>query len=272
MRAQPEAERVRFSLGGLEYEVSGVPQDWWPELPERLSRCTVPVHARPAGQLIFTKPASLEALRPPPEGHDLHQTSRMDYAEQAVVYTSDWCRGVLELSNPPRMSIDCHIEAGPWFHAVFENLLRLTVAYDVLGRGGLLLHAAGIVIDNGARVLFGHSGAGKSTSSTIAMRAGHTVISDDIVVLMPAEKGWEVRKVPFCGTTGGTMDAQARYPLAGLYHLHQSETNRVVRYSPATAAAALCGAVYQPGPASRRNPAGDRGPAAWDATGTPSIL
>ncbi|NND43852.1 MAG: hypothetical protein HKN58_00915 [Xanthomonadales bacterium] len=235
------AETVNFHLAGLDYGITGVPGAWWSELPERLANCRTepPADDALAGSLHFDPGATSADYVPPAEGHDLHSTTRMEFRPGALTYQSDWCRGELVFSPGPEMRVTCHRDARPWFGGLLENVLRITVAYDLLHRGGLLLHAAGIVVDGNARVLFGHSGAGKSTTSEFAQAAGYPVLSDDIVALVPGDDGWALRPVPFCGTFRGAQATLEAVPLGGLYHLHQSDTNRVAPYSPATGVAMI---------------------------------
>ena len=131
----------------------------------------------------------------------------------------------------------------PWFGGVIENLLRVLVAYDVLERGGVMLHSAAIVKDDQAAVVFGHSGAGKSTSSELALENGYAVISDDINIIEPAKDGWQVTPVPFSGTLTATSDIVQPVPLGGLFRLHKASHDQVRPCSTARAVSLLAGST-----------------------------
>ncbi len=63
-------------------------------------------------------------------------------------------------------------------------------------RGWLGVHAAGVAIDGAGILLPGPSGAGKSTIFTQVHRAGHGVLSDDLVWLRPSADGVTMHAFP----------------------------------------------------------------------------
>lgn len=110
------------------------------------------------------------------------------------------------------------------FLGAFENLLRLVVAYRLLARGGVLLHSAGVVVDGRAWVLFGRSGAGKSTICALAAEAGLDVLSDELNLLWVRDDGGvEVESLPFAGDFGQRCRPRVRFPLAGLLQLAKGD-------------------------------------------------
>src|SRR6185369_17923284 len=82
---------------------------------------------------------------------------------------------------------------------IFENLLRIVVAYHMLELGVVLLHSAALADERGAHVFFGPSGAGKSTISRLGSAAGRSVLSDDMNALRIADDAVVVEKLPFAG-------------------------------------------------------------------------
>jgi hypothetical protein len=236
---------LRFA--GTPYKINGVPDGWLGTVPESLLRhridATQAMSATRCGQLTFEVVKDADELRPPSQGHDLNESSHLEWGDSVIRYQSDWCRGSLEPVAPPNMQLECHSEAAPWFGGLLENALRLMVAYDVLDRGGLLVHSASIVIDGQAHILFGHSGAGKSTTSQIAMDNGFSVMSDDINVLLPANGKWQVVRVPFCGSVGGSHSSITTIPLSGIYSLHKHDLTKLMALTPAAAMSAICGSV-----------------------------
>jgi hypothetical protein len=123
------------------------------------------------------------------------------------------------------------------FGNVFENLVRVLVAYRVACTGGVLLHSGAFARHGVAHVVFGRSGAGKSTSSRVALEAGWEVLSDDMNALLPAPERWQVRKLPFAGDLGQTPTAGRTYAVAGLLWLEQ-DTSHAVRPVPESVALA----------------------------------
>ena len=72
----------------------------------------------------------------------------------------------------------CETVSGPeWEH----RLLAYALPYLLGDRGDLILHGAAIDTPNGAVVLLGPSGRGKSTLALAAVAAGHRVLGDDAV-------------------------------------------------------------------------------------------
>jgi hypothetical protein len=111
------------------------------------------------------------------------------------------------------------------FRGVFENFLRILVAYRLLQRGGVLLHSAALVIGQAAHVFVGRSGHGKSTLSAIAAGAGGQVISDDLNAVVPNGDAAEVSWTPFYGDVRSSFDEPGRWPLSGFYLIQKSPHN-----------------------------------------------
>lgn len=125
---------------------------------------------------------------------------------------------------------------------VIENFLRILTAHQALAQGGLVLHSAGLVFERQAWIFVGRSGAGKTTLTTKAHRAGATVLSDDVNLLLPKRDGYRAYAVPFTGEFGRTLDhagSKDSYPVAGVILLEQGERLAAHRVTPATATARL---------------------------------
>ncbi len=126
-----------------------------------------------------------------------------------------------------------------------ENFLRVVSAYRVSSKGGLLLHSAGLILDERAYLFVGRSGAGKTTLTRKAHAAGAGVLSDDINVALPGEDGcFRAYPVPFAGDFGQTPDrlSPGGYPLAALCVLEQGGAATLEPLSDAAAAARLVAA------------------------------
>ena len=237
-----DAVDLSFLLGGRVFRVCGIPRNWRDLLPSRLliNRADPAAQAR---RVIHLQLSRRDDLRAPAEPHDLNETSELVFERDAVTYRSDWCEGRFSRRPGEQVRLLCHVDAGPWFGGVVENMLRVVVAYDVLERSGVMLHCAAIVRQGRAVGLFGHSGAGKSTSSALAMSRGCYVISDDINVIEPADSGWQVTPVPFSGTLNAASDIDRPVPLQGLFHLNKSDEVRVAGCSAARSVTLLAGSA-----------------------------
>jgi hypothetical protein len=137
---------------------------------------------------------------------------------------------------------------GEEWASVFENYLRVLVAYRLLETGGAMLHSAGVTDGTSAWLLLGPSGAGKTTSSRLCLAGGGTVLSDDLNAVR-FEDGARPRLawLPFAGDLGEPAGEQAggpsSYPLAAVLRLKQGTEDRLRPLSPAAALAGLVAAA-----------------------------
>lgn len=226
------------------YRVVGIPANWRSRISARLLKSTAAA-AAPVEDVreVVVDLSRREDLRPPAGPHNLNDTSELSFGRNGIVYLSDWCEGRLSRTRDEPASLRCHVEAGPWFGAVIENMLRVMVAYDVLLRGGVMLHCAAVVRAGCAAVLFGHSGAGKSTASALALAGGCLVVSDDLNLVEPGAEGWQVTPVPFSGTLNEASKVEDPTPLVGLFHLRKAAENRLESCSAARALSLLAGSA-----------------------------
>ncbi len=121
---------------------------------------------------------------------------------------------------------------------VVENLLRIVVAYALLARGGVLVHAAGVADGDRARVFFGVSGAGKTTLSRLARAAGQRILSDDMVALVPEVGRVRILAIPFAGEFRGASRHDAPR-LEGILRLRQAPDHALLPLRPSQALASL---------------------------------
>lgn len=236
------AEDLELDLGGRLYRVRGIPCNWIEQLSSRLlARRAEP--GMPVHRDVEVALSCRDELRAPDGPHDLNETSELIFREHAVTYRSDWCEGQFARSEGEAARLVCHKASGPWFGAVIENMLRVLVAYDALEVGGVVMHSAALVREGDAVVLFGHSGAGKSTTSALALAQGCAVVSDDINLLEPRDGGWWVVPVPFSGSLSVTSTVDRPVPLRGLFHLNKAGADRCEPCSAAQAVSLLSGSA-----------------------------
>jgi hypothetical protein len=110
--------------------------------------------------------------------------------------------------------------------------LRAIMALALFRQDALLVHAAGVVTAAGALLFVGHSGAGKSTITTLAGQ--RPVLHDDLICLQPQGRGWLASTPP--GENGVAISA---YPLAGVLLLAHAPRNTLTPVQPALALAEL---------------------------------
>ncbi len=130
-----------------------------------------------------------------------------------------------------------------------ENCLRVLVGWEAAQRGGLLLHASGVVRQHafddrrpaGAFVFFGPSGVGKSTVARLSAR--WPVLSDDLVLIERTAAGYQACGVPFRGNEWTAPRLNARAPLAGLLALEQATRHARLPLTPGAGAARLVAAT-----------------------------
>jgi hypothetical protein len=105
-----------------------------------------------------------------------------------------------------------------------DSLLRVLLSVVLLPRQGFLLHAATVVRNGRAYVFVGRSGAGKSTVASLSPRG--SVLTDEISLLRCYQGQWWAHGTPFWGEFRAA-GRNERYPLAGIYALHQAAEDRV---------------------------------------------
>ncbi len=127
------------------------------------------------------------------------------------------------------------------FPFIFENVFRVLVAYRLMELGGAILHSACVAHEGRAYLMLGHSGAGKTTFSRMALEAGWEVLSDDMNAVRLEDRRWVVEKLPFAGDLGQTPCRSNRYPLAGIFRLNKSDHNRLSPWSRGQAVAKALG-------------------------------
>jgi hypothetical protein len=104
----------------------------------------------------------------------------------------------------------------------FLNFLRATLAWKLPSRGGMLMHAAGLVVGERGFIMVGAEGSGKSSWAKLGESAGCRVLSDDLVVLDGAGAELEVLGAPFRSTHHADY-RPGRWPLAAVLFPRHAE-------------------------------------------------
>ncbi|MFC1665040.1 hypothetical protein ACFL17_05350 [Pseudomonadota bacterium] len=118
-----------------------------------------------------------------------------------------------------------YVEDADLLRCVFENYFRILVAYRLLELGGAVFHSSA-VIDNGAHIFLGKSGAGKTTISRLALNSGKQVLSDDLNAVMPVKGVFQACRIPFAGEMGQRDVSLSTHPVSGFYRIAKAFENR----------------------------------------------
>ena len=166
-------------------------------------------------------------------------------ASRAALVTPDWCEGTLFVA-PGRPGPDLDYP-----------ITELAFSHHLAHSDAFLLHAAALVVDGRALVVFGHSGAGKSTTTALWRRhtRGTRVLSDDrVVVRLRRGLAW-AWGTPWHGS--GRYASPEAAPIAALVLLeHAAETSLEPIAAPLAAAEVFARAF----------------PPIWDASAVSRVL
>lgn len=107
---------------------------------------------------------------------------------------------------------------------------------------GLLVHGAGIVLEEEGHLFFGASGRGKSTVARLARGIGQ-VLTDENVLIRTSTGGFHLESTPFWGLSTPPEDIQGigrvEVPLKAIYALEHSSTFELELLSKGRATMAL---------------------------------
>jgi hypothetical protein len=208
----------RAQLACLQHNYAG----YIHELPDDHSMTAVSV-------AVHDTPESAFHLKFPPawvyDMEIIHQPDRVDVSGHGFF-------GSVAIASPLVANIfTCH-KAPDYFHGAFENFVRLLLSYALLENNSLLLHSAGVIVNTGALIFPGYSGAGKTTLSQLAEEAGLSVASDDLNAVVLDSGRCFLSALPFRGDLGGRTPP-GRYLLNGFLLHRKAEQHRILPVSRA---------------------------------------
>jgi hypothetical protein len=130
------------------------------------------------------------------------------------------------------------LDAYQWpviFNPLCYPVDQLLLMNHLAMRGGLIVHAAGMVLADEAIVFPGISGAGKSTLARLSADASHRVqlLSDDRIIVRRVDDGFVAYGTPWPGDARVAVNASAE--LRGLFFLSRADENRIAELPPAQA-------------------------------------
>jgi hypothetical protein len=121
-----------------------------------------------------------------------------------------------------------HRHSTPELRGCFQmshNVNQLLLVPRLARRGGLLVHAAGAVVNDRAFVFAGHSGDGKTTLSHLLETEGAELLSDERIALRRNGSGFTAYGTPWPGE--GNVVSAAAYPLGGVFLLRKGSEHRL---------------------------------------------
>lgn len=113
-----------------------------------------------------------------------------------------------------------------------DSVLRIILSEILAGRGGMLVHSAAI----GDRLFPGRSESGKSTLASLSPR--RRVLSDELVAVVPAGRGFVQCGTPFWGSFARGTSTERR-PVRNIYFLQRRKRESIRDITPAEAVTRL---------------------------------
>jgi hypothetical protein len=159
---------------------------------------------------------------------------------KTVRFAPDFRRGQLEVHD----GIPNYGPAAGPLNPFEYPLDELICMHWLAGGRGIELHACGIVDEHGVgRVFVGHSGAGKTTLSSL-WRGPGTILSDDRIIVRLEDGGVWMYGTPWHGEA--RLSAQGRAPLRGIYLLAKASHTAIRPVTEAAAVAQLYACSFVP--------------------------
>jgi hypothetical protein len=120
---------------------------------------------------------------------------------------------------------------GPLERFPIEATLRVLLGDAIVSRGGVLLHGVAVAWQGQAALFTGDSGAGKSTLGQLCLQSGLTLISDELVGILPTETGYRVEGTPWNVGSAGSAELRLMGVLRHAPHaaLNPTETGALAR-------------------------------------------
>ena len=226
-------------LGPLELELSGLDESRAALLFERYTPYARRGGAATADALrVRVALENVDYFLDPPVALELVQV-RIACDGDRVRYMSYQIAGCFDVGGGGGVLL---LSRGQWEPVLrsFENYVRAAVAWQAIGRGGGLVHAASATREGKGYLFYGESGAGKSTLSACNRRG--QVLSDDLSLVLPGSRGGlDLVGTPFRGTYTGGGPVVGRFPLAAGFRLIQAPRAAVRSVSRLRAMAELVG-------------------------------
>ncbi len=117
------------------------------------------------------------------------------------------------------------------FSPLTYPLDQILLMHILAAKGGELLHAAGVDIDNRGCVFPGRSGAGKSTLSRLLLPMKIAkMLSDDRMIIRKIDNRFRAFGTPWAGDVA--IGENRSVTLERIFFIHHADTNRIIDLSP----------------------------------------
>ncbi|MFQ5719539.1 MAG: hypothetical protein ACE5IK_08300 [Acidobacteriota bacterium] len=227
-------------LGPLRLRIVDLPTAWHPFVEENYAPFAEPPTASAPDLVVHCTPgAGIVIPLPGPGGTPVMQVDALDGVGCHRI-RSHWQDGEVDLERGEARLTLTSCEAIP-LRMSLENFLRVAGQLMLPRRDAFLLHSAGILDAGRCFLFFGHSGAGKSTVTSLS--APRSVLSDDMVLVDVSGETTRVHAVPFFGAFPPEQRTRGAYPAAAALRLRQADENRVETLSRARAVATVTSSV-----------------------------
>jgi hypothetical protein len=122
---------------------------------------------------------------------------------------------------------------------------QIILMHYLASRQGILIHAAGIGMNNNGYIFAGRSGAGKTTiSKQFVAKNYESLLSDDRVIVRKIDDELRVFGTPWPGE--GRIASNTSLPLAGIFFLSHGDSNMIEELKPQKALEKLLPVVSIP--------------------------
>lgn len=210
---------VTLDLDPLQVEIAGLDEQLAESLFARYSPYATARAGREDALRVRFGHADVDYFLDPPDGIEYVQV-RIACDGDRVRFLSYQVAGWFDVNGGEGQLLLSRGEFEPVLRS-FENYIRAAVAWQAVGRGGALVHAASAVYDGRGYLFYGESGAGKSTLSACNRRG--QILSDDLSLVLRGDGGGlEVIGSPFRGTYEGGAPIRGHFPLAAGFRLIQA--------------------------------------------------
>jgi hypothetical protein len=200
---------LRFDLSGIGIGLHGVPD----AAAAWIERAWDGFRAGPGGDDWLDVEVAIGATAIDRSRPFAPKAMRARFARPTARFEMDDGCAEVGLDGPARITLARDLrERAPF---ALLNLVRACLAWRLPSRGGVLLHAAGLVVEGRAFVLVGSEGSGKTTWVELGRSAGAIAVSDDLVLLDAVRGDVELVGAPFRSRLS-TPSPRGRWPLAGI--------------------------------------------------------
>lgn len=145
----------------------------------------------------------------------------LSYSDNIYKIESQEFKGFLDFKkNSGRITVH-----SLWPKETLINALKNICIFSIINRGGIVLHASGVVKKNKAYIFSGPSGSGKSTIARLSTTC--SLLSEESIGIKPINRTFRAFAVPYKGDGEFPRRLNHYFEIAGLFRLVKDESNYV---------------------------------------------